>query len=213
MSTNKYFNNINNSSEQDLFQSLVTESIKIHGTDVLYIKRDIPELDKILGEPKFSTFKNTYTIEMYAPDGAISVSNNFSMSKFGWLVDDNLELVVSSDVWEKSVYPFDNTLKQPHEGDLIYIGESLTLNSSYINTVYEIVRVKLGNETRFEFGSNYMFTLSCKVYSPNHDDFDTDGLDLDDFLNDNTHKTEINDDIDFERLDSVIPNNNPFGEL
>lgn len=212
MTTNRYFNNVNNISEQELFQSLMTESIQIHGTTVLYIKRNIPELDNILREPKFSTFKNTYSIEMYAPDGAISVSDNFSMSKFGWLMNDNLELVVSRETWDE-VTKIDNYLKRPHEGDLIYIGDSLTLNNSYINTVYEIVRVKVGNDTRYEFGTNYIYTLTCKVYSPNHDDFDTDYIELDDFLNDNHNNNEINDELKIEQPTVVIPSGNPFGEL
>lgn len=213
MATNKYFNQVTNVPEQGLFQSLITEAIKIHGTDVLYIKRDIPELDKILREPKFSTFKNTHTIEMYAPDGGISTNNNFSMSKFGWLVDSALELIVSIAVWDKDISVYDSTLIRPREGDLIFIGDSRVLNNSYINTVYEITSVKVGNENRFEFGMNSVYTVGCQVYSASHDDFETDNIDMNDFLNDNTHKTEINDAIFEEMDDIVIPSNNPFGEI
>jgi len=213
MATNKYFNTTSNIVEQDLFQSLMTESIKIHGTDVLYIKRDIPELDEILREPKFSTFKNTHTIEMYAPDGGIGTNNNFSMSKFGWLVDSALELVVSMESWDSTVSIYDDTLLRPREGDLVYIGDSRVLNNSYINTIYEITSVKVGNENRFEFGKNYVYTVGCQIYSPSHDDFDTDNDNMNDFLNDNAHKTEINDVIGTEMDDIVIPSNNPFGEI
>lgn len=213
MATNKYFNNTNNFVEQDLFQSLMTESIKIHGTDVLYIRRDITELDEILREPRFSDFTDTYTIEMYAPDGGISTNNNFSMSKFGWLVDSQLELVVSMEVWDKIVSVYDAELLRPREGDLIFIGDSRVLNNSYINTVYEITSVKVGNESRFEFGKNYLYTLGCQVYSPDHDDFDTDNDEINEFLNDNVHKTEINDSLKQEMNDIVIPSHNPFGEI
>lgn len=213
MSTNKYFNNINNSSEQNLFQSLMTESIKIHGTDVLYFRRDIPELDAILREPKFSEFKNTHVIEMYAPDGGISTNNNFSMSKFGWLVDSQLELVVSMTSWDNAISIYDDVLSRPREGDLVFIGDSKVLSNSYINTVYEITSVKVGNESRFELGKNYVYTLGCQVYSPSHDDFDTENDAMNDFLNDNEHKTSINDALTSEMNSIVIPSSNPFGEI
>ena len=150
---------------------------------------------------------------MYAPDGGISTNNNFSMSKFGWLVDSALELIVSIAVWDKDISVYDSTLIRPREGDLIFIGDSRVLNNSYINTVYEITSVKVGNENRFEFGMNSVYTVGCQVYSASHDDFETDNIDMNDFLNDNTHKTEINDAIFEEMDDIVIPSNNPFGEI
>ena len=213
MATNKYFNHTTNVPEQGLFESLVTEAIKIHGTDVLYIKRDIPELDEILREPKFSKFKDTHVIEMYAPDGGISTNNNFSMSKFGWLVDNTLELVVSMPVWEEIITVRDNGLNRPREGDLVFIGDSQMLSNSYINTVYEITSVKVGNEDRFQFGKNYVYTLGCQVYSTSHDDFETDNTDFNDFLNDNEHNTAINDALTQEMNDVIVTGQNPFGEL
>lgn len=213
MSTNKYFNHTTFVSEQNLFDSLMIEAIQIHGVDVMYIKRDIPELDEILREPKFSEFKNTYTIEMYAPDGGIGSNEGFSMSKFGWLVDNNLDFVVSKTRWEIEINSIDSELNRPREGDLIYVGDDSNINNSYINTIYEIKNVKVGNDDKFQFGTNYLYTLICQVYTPSHDTFDTENDDINKWLNDNESKTSINDEIKKEQVEILIPTHNPFGEL
>lgn len=213
MTTNNYFNLIENVPEQTLFDSLMSEAIQMHGTDVLYIKRDVPELDAILREPKFSTFNDTYTIEMYAPDGGVNSNDNFLMQKYGWMTDNSLDLVVSIRRWEIEVEGNDSELSRPREGDLIYVGDSNSLNSAYINTIYEIKNVRVGNDDKFQFGTNYVYTLVCQVYTPSHDDFDTNVGNLDAWLNDNEDETEINDALQIADDDIVVTTSNPFGDL
>ena len=48
MATNPYFNkNYSSQSEQDLYDDLMEESIKIHGIDVSYLPRDIQKIDSL----------------------------------------------------------------------------------------------------------------------------------------------------------------------
>lgn len=213
MATNQYFNHTTFVNEQNLFNDLMVEAIQMHGTDVMYIKRDIPEIDKILQEPKFSQFKDTYIIEMYAPDGGIGSNDGFSMSKFGWMVDNNLDFVVSKTRWEQDIGMLDNDLNRPREGDLIYVGETTMMNNAYINTMYEIKNVKIGNDDKFQFGTNYVYTLICQVYTPTHDDFETEHININDWMNDNKDKTSINNEVKKEQTEIIVPNFNPFGEL
>ena len=49
MATNLYFKP-NVKSEQNLYENLVLESIKIHGQEVYYIPRDIVNENKIFGD-------------------------------------------------------------------------------------------------------------------------------------------------------------------
>ena len=58
MAKNYYFENFENSGEQNLVEDLVIESIKIYGMDVWYIPRTLVAKDDILNEDDLSTFDN-----------------------------------------------------------------------------------------------------------------------------------------------------------
>jgi len=61
---NYYFDNFENSGEQNLVEDLVIESIKIYGMDVWYIPRTLVGKDDILNEDDISTFNDAYMAEM-----------------------------------------------------------------------------------------------------------------------------------------------------
>lgn len=50
MTINKYFDNLYNQNEQDMFIDIVQESVQIHGTSITYIVRDIEKFDELLRE-------------------------------------------------------------------------------------------------------------------------------------------------------------------
>ena len=52
-------------SEQNLYEDLIIESLKIYGQDVFYIPRVLVNRDNILGEDPASSFDDAYLIEMY----------------------------------------------------------------------------------------------------------------------------------------------------
>ena len=52
-------------SEQNLYEDLIVESLKIFGQDVYYIPRTLVERDTILGEDPASSFDDAYLIEAY----------------------------------------------------------------------------------------------------------------------------------------------------
>ena len=60
MAKNYYFENFENSGEQNLVEDLVIESIKIYGMDVWYIPRTLVAKDDILNEDDLSTFDNAH---------------------------------------------------------------------------------------------------------------------------------------------------------
>lgn len=209
MPTNKYFNNIDAKTEQDLFSSLITEAFQIHGIDVHYIKRDIPELDTFLREPKFSEFKDIVVVEMYAPDAGANGHGDHIMSKFGYQLQDSIEFFVSIKRWEELNYD----LLRPREGDLIYVGNARTMYNTFINTAYEIKSVQMGFPQTYQFGNNHVYRLSCETYSPSYDTFKTGDKNIDSFLNDNRDETFINDVIEQKQQEILVPTGNPFGEL
>jgi len=64
MARNVYFND-KFKAEQNLYEDIVIESLKIYGQDVYYLPRDIVQEDKIFGEDIPSRFNSSHKIEMY----------------------------------------------------------------------------------------------------------------------------------------------------
>ena len=63
MATNLYFSQKVNS-EQNLYEDIVIESLKMYGQDVFYLPRDIVNEDRIFGDDVPSRFNSSYKVEM-----------------------------------------------------------------------------------------------------------------------------------------------------
>ena len=50
-------------SEQNLYEDLIIESLKIFGQDIYYLPRETISKDNILGEDRASKFDDAYMIE------------------------------------------------------------------------------------------------------------------------------------------------------
>lgn len=209
---NKYFNTYKAVNEQKLYDSLVVESIQINGVEALYIKRDNVNIDTILREPTSSEFSDTYSIEVYDLTEGQQFDENSFMSKFGFRTDDDGDFLVAISRWNNVVKKLDSTLQQPREGDLIYIGDIKNQEASYINTLFEITRVTVGIPNKFSIGKNLCYRMICKVYTPDHNTFDT-GTVLDDVVNNYQDFSAINDAVETLQPTILIPKGNPFGEL
>ena len=90
MATNFFFNNFQASNEQGLLEGLIIEAIKIYGEDMIYIPRNIGNLDRLYTADDSSYYTNSYEIEMYIKsiDG-FSGDGNF-LSKFGLEIRDQV---------------------------------------------------------------------------------------------------------------------------
>ena len=64
MARNVYFND-KVRSEQNLYEDIVIESLKIYGQEVYYLPRDIVQEDRIFGDDIPSRFNSSHKIEMY----------------------------------------------------------------------------------------------------------------------------------------------------
>ena len=63
MATNFYFQQ-GSKSEQDLYESIVIESIKMYGQDVYYLPRDLVNVDSIFRDDPTSSFNSKHLLEM-----------------------------------------------------------------------------------------------------------------------------------------------------
>ena len=64
MATNPYFNKFKSKPEQQLIDDLVTEAIKIHGIDTVYIPRTLVSEDEIFGEDRLPKFENGHELSV-----------------------------------------------------------------------------------------------------------------------------------------------------
>lgn len=171
MATNKYFPK-NLGIEQNLFQSLVTESIKVIGHDIYYLPRKLQKLDLIFGEDILSKFDVAIPLEMYLEN---KQGEWDLLSKFGLQVKEQLRYYVSKPRWEEAIK---NTVGssmyvnlRPQEGDLIW--EPLT------SSLYEILYVDKENPY-YQLGTNYFYVLTCELFEYSSESIKTGIEDIDD---------------------------------
>lgn len=211
MTTNKYFNRITQVSEQDLFEDMVIESIQQSGIDVWYIPRTNLAVDPILGEPTQSTFNQSYQIECYLPEGGQMDGEQNLMSKFGFKMNQTVDMVMSKRRWSELGTGF----LRPREGDLIYIGDSTNPDGSFINTFFEINQVWYNNPD-WQFGRHFTYKLMCEVFTYSYEKFQTGVRALDDMQIENEDMVElaINQAV-MQQKQSVVKldTGNPFGDF
>lgn len=168
MATNHYFSQ-KVRSEQDLYEDIIIESLKIYGQDVYYLPRDIVNEDRILGDDVPSKFNSSYKIEMYIENVEGFDGEGDLFTKFGVEIRDQATFIVSRKRWANSVARYDNELSsiRPLEGDLIYLPLS--------NKLFQIMQVE--HEQPFYQLSNLpTYKLRTELFEYNDEDLDT-GID------------------------------------
>ena len=153
-------------SEQNLYEDIVIESLKIYGQDVYYLPRTVVNENTILGEDVASSFHNSYKIEMYLEnqDGFDGEGDLFT--KFGVEIRDEATFVVARKSWKKRISSANNniTVLRPKEGDLIYL--------ELANKLWEIMHVE--HEQPFYQLSNLpTYKLRCQLFEYSGEDIDT----------------------------------------
>lgn len=88
-------------SEQNLYEDLIIESLKIYGQDVYYVPRTLINRDTILGEDAASKFDDAYLIEAYIENVEGFEGAGDLYSKFGLEIRDEITFVLSRRQWER----------------------------------------------------------------------------------------------------------------
>ena len=101
MATNVYFNG-NVKSEQDLYEDLTIESLKMYGQDIVYIPRQEITRDEILNE-SYNRFSDSYVVEMYLENQDGFEGDGELLSKFGLEIRDTANFIVSRKRWDNQV--------------------------------------------------------------------------------------------------------------
>ena len=103
MPTNSYVRWWNDTNEQTLLQNLMTEAIKFHGLDVIYMPRSMRREDTLYNEDILSKFTQTYPIEVYLKNVQGWDGQGDFLSKFGLRVDDKMTLMISRERFEEII--------------------------------------------------------------------------------------------------------------
>lgn len=159
-------------SEQNLYEDLVIESLKIYGQEVWYLPRNMLSKDEILTEVIESKFDDAYSIEMYLENVDGFGGDGILLSKFGLEMRDQATFVVARKTWEKLVGFWNNGIisNRPAEGDWIYLPLSKSL--------FEIRFVD--NRTPFFQLSNLpVYRLQCELAEYSNEKIDTGIKELD----------------------------------
>lgn len=164
-------------SEQNLYEDIIIESLKIYGQDVYYLPRDLVGEDKIFGHDVPSRFNSSHKIEMYIENAEGFEGEGDLFTKFGVEIRDEATFVVSRRRWEQTVKRYDNEISgdRPREGDLIYLPLS--------NSIFQINHVE--HEQPFYQLSNLpTFKLRAQLFEYNDEDLDTGVAVIDDIERD-----------------------------
>jgi len=157
-------------SEQNLYEDLIVESLKIYGQDVYYIPRTLVNRDNILNEDPSSKFDDAYIIEAYIENVDGFEGSGDLYSKFGLEIQDEATFIISRKSWNHSVGLYEDRQK-PNEGDLIFLPMT--------NAFFEITFIE--HEQPFYQLSNLpVYKLSCARFEYSDEEFETGISEIDD---------------------------------
>jgi hypothetical protein len=171
-------------SEQNLYEDLIIESLKIFGQDVYYIPRTLVNRDNIMGEDIGSKFDDAYLIEAYIEnvDGFEGAGDLYN--KFGLEIRDEATFIISRRQWNNLVGFWNNSLEdpKPQEGDLLFMPMS--------NTFFEIMFVE-DEQPFYQLSNLPVFKMQCSLFEYNDEQFETGVSEIDAKEITNAQQTQI----------------------
>ena len=163
MATNLYFSQ-KVKSEQDLYENIVIESLKMYGQDVYFLPRSIVAKDTVFSEDVVSRFDDAHLIEVYLENIDGYAGDGDLFTRFGVEIRDQANFVLSKRRWDEVMQDAATSQKRPYEGDLIYIPLS--------NSIFEITKVE--DERPFYQLSNLpTYRLTCELFEYSGEQFQT----------------------------------------
>ena len=93
MPRNVYFSQ-GTTGEQNLYEDITIEGLKIYGHDAYYIPRKIVNEDSLFNEDQLSSFGSSYMIEAYVANVDGYEGEGDLLSKFGLEIKDQVTLVI-----------------------------------------------------------------------------------------------------------------------
>ena len=165
MATSVYFSGAVKT-EQDLYEDLVTESIKIFGQDIVYLPREEISEDDLLNET-WNQYTQAYPIEMWLENVEGFEGDGNLLGKFGLEIRDQANFVVTKRRWENVVGSAASGITnftKPREGDLLYM--------TMTQRLFEIKYVE-PKSPFYQLSKLPSYTLTAELFEYNDQHFDT----------------------------------------
>lgn len=182
MTTNRYLNLYQQTSEQNLVEDILIESIKMWGIDTYYLPRALQKEDLIYGEDVVSKFKDYFTIEVYIKnvDGFQGKGDLFR--KFGLEIQDQATLIISRRRFNEECAQ-DIDPPRPREGDLMFF----PLNGALM----EIKFVSNEKMAFYPLGEWYTYQIDIQQFNYSHEDIVTGIPEIDQVQPDYTYQIDL----------------------
>jgi hypothetical protein len=180
---NLYFSD-NVRSEQNLYEDIVIEALKMYGQDVYYLPRDIVGEDKIFGDDVPSRFNSSYKVEMYIENIEAFEGEGDLFTRFGVEIRDEATFIVSRRRWSDTIKRYDNEItgNRPKEGDLIYLPLSKSL--------FQIMHVE-HEQPFYQLANLPTYKMRCTLFEYSSEDLDTGVSDVDDIQADYDYRYSL----------------------
>lgn len=152
-------------SEQNLYEDLIIESIKIYGQDLYYLPRDLVNVDDVFREDPVSKFNSNYLLEMYVDNADGFDGEGDLFTKFGVEIRDQVTFTVAKRRWQQTVMRYDNEIQgiRPLEGDLVF--------TPFSKKIFQIMHVE-HEQPFYQLNNLPVFKLQCELFEYNDEDFD-----------------------------------------
>ena len=189
MPRNVYFSQ-GTKSEQNLYEDITIEGLKIYGHEAYYIPRKIVNEDSVFNEDQLSEFGSAYAIEAYVANVDGYEGEGDLLSKFGLEIKDQVTLVIANRRWEQLIgrhIKDDSNLdrkvtRRPMEGDLIYLPFSKGL--------FEISFVE-AEDPFYQLQNLPTFQLKCELFQYAGEEIDTGIDDIDTYETQFSTSTQV----------------------
>jgi len=185
MPRNVYFSH-GTPSEQNLYEDIIIESLRIYGHEAYYIPRTIVNEDYVFNEDALSKFGEAYMIEMYVDSVDGYEGDGNLLSKFGLEVRNQISFVLSRKRWNNLIGKFGNEpneLIRPNEGDLIYL--------PLVKGLFEIRYVD-GDTPFYQLQNMPTYKLTCELFEYGNEAIDTGVEEIDSFETKYATRTTFN---------------------
>lgn len=175
MATNKIINSYGYGGEVDMFHDLVTEMIESFGIDVVYITRQIGEIDEVFNEARLSVFDVAADIDMYVKTADSFGGEGDFLSKFGLQINDQITFTVGKRQFEKYVTSISPKTNRPLEGDIIWF--------PFNKKMYKVMHNE-HESVFYQHGTLASYDLKCELLEYSGERFRTGRPEIDNYFKD-----------------------------
>ena len=231
MARKRHFNQYSTTSEQDLVEDLVIESMKVYGVQAYYLPRTHVNLDRFYGEDASVFYDDAIEIEMYIKNYDGFGGQLDFISKFGLQVDEQITFSISQKRFGQALKPcllteYSYNFLTEDGNELLFQNEELSVRDDRAIADYdysEIYRPREGdliwlplvqsmyeikfcedNEYFFQLGKVYTYELRCDRFEYSSETFDTNLLEVDTIEDTYSIATNVLDELLLEDEDKLL---------